>query len=138
MTSYHPGSRATAERWALRRAALWALLAWRLIALWGVRWDIQWHVVIGRDSFWIAPHVMTYAGVSGIVLVAFGILLWETGRPVGATGTRGQAVRRMLPVKNMITQIRATIAAAMKSHLMTNPAPKRMSAMSATMTRATM
>ena len=68
MTSYHPGSNATAERWALRRAALWALLAWRLIALWGVRWDIQWHVVIGRDSFWIAPHDMTYAGVSGIVL----------------------------------------------------------------------
>jgi hypothetical protein len=87
VTSYHPGSKATAERWALRRAALWALLASRLIALWGVRWDIQWHVVIGRDSFWIAPHLMTYAGVSGVVLVAFGVLLWETGRPVGGTGT---------------------------------------------------
>jgi hypothetical protein len=87
VTSYHPGSKATAERWALRRAALWVLLASRLIALWGVRWDIQWHVVIGRDSFWIAPHLMTYAGVSGVVLVAFGILLWETGRPVGGTGT---------------------------------------------------
>jgi hypothetical protein len=63
------------------------LLASRLITLWGVRWDIQWHIVIGRDSFWIAPHLMTYAGVSGIVLVAFGVLLWETGRPAGGTGT---------------------------------------------------
>jgi hypothetical protein len=87
VTSYHSGSKAAAERWALRRAALWALLASRLIALWGVRWDIQWHVVIGRDSFWIAPHLMTYAGVSGVVLLAFGVLLWETGRPAGGTGT---------------------------------------------------
>jgi hypothetical protein len=30
---------------------------------------------------------MTYAGVSAIVLVSFGVLLWETGRPAGATGT---------------------------------------------------
>ena len=79
MTSYH--------RQALRRAALWTLLAARLITLWGVRWDIQWHVQIGRDSFWIAPHLMTYAGVSTVVLVSFGILLWETGRPVPGTGT---------------------------------------------------
>ena len=53
----------------LRRAALWTLLASKLIAGWGVQWDIQWHVLIGRDSFWIPPHVMTYAGVALAVLV---------------------------------------------------------------------
>jgi hypothetical protein len=87
VTSYHPGAKAAAERQALRRAALWTLLTARLITLWGVRWDIQWHVQIGRDSFWIAPHLMTYAGVSTVVLVSFGLLLWETGRPVTGTGT---------------------------------------------------
>jgi hypothetical protein len=77
----------------VRRAVLWALLASKLLASWGVRWDIQWHVRIGRDSFWIPPHVMTYAGVSLVVLLSFGVLLWETcaasaaGNAPGSRGT---------------------------------------------------
>jgi hypothetical protein len=82
---------------AVRRGALWALLAAKLVAGWGVRWDIQWHVQIGRDSFWIPPHVMTYAGVTATVLVSFGMLAWETlrGRErgglriLGLVGPRG-------------------------------------------------
>jgi len=68
-----------------------------------VQWDIQWHVLIGRDSFWIPPDVMTYAGVALAVLVSFGVLAWETliggsdrvpGAPpvlrvLGLTGTHG-------------------------------------------------
>jgi hypothetical protein len=92
---------------AVRRAVLWAILASKLLASWGVRWDIQWHVRIGRDSFWIAPHVMTYAGVSLVVLLSFGVLVWETYvariaghsrggqgtmRVLGLTGTRGYHV----------------------------------------------
>jgi hypothetical protein len=63
------------------RAGLWALLAAHLVALWGLSWDIRWHVLIGRDSFWIAPHIMTYSGVAAIVLVSFGVFVW--------TGIRG-------------------------------------------------
>jgi hypothetical protein len=82
---------------AVRRVALWVLLGAKVVAGWGVRWDIQWHVQIGRDSFWIAPHVMTYAGVAATVLVSFGVLVWETARGrergaltlLGLTGTRG-------------------------------------------------
>ena len=86
------------EPLAGRRAALWILLGAKLLAGWGVRWDIQWHVQIGRDSFWIAPHVLTYTGVTLVVLVSFGVLVWETlrGRAEPATlrllglrGTRG-------------------------------------------------
>jgi hypothetical protein len=81
----------------LRRAALWTLLLSKLIAGWGVQWDIQWHVLIGRDSFWIPPHVMTYAGVTLAVLVSFGVLAWETLvgadranlKILGLSGTRG-------------------------------------------------
>jgi hypothetical protein len=82
---------------AVRRAALWTLLLSKLLAGWGVQWDIQWHVLIGRDSFWIPPHVMTYAGVALSVIVSFGVLAWESVtrrdggdlRILGLSGTRG-------------------------------------------------
>jgi hypothetical protein len=82
---------------AVRRAALWTLLLSKLLAGWGVQWDIQWHVLIGRDSFWIPPHVMTYAGVALSVIVSFGVLAWESVRRrdggdlriLGLSGTRG-------------------------------------------------
>ncbi len=59
---------------------LWALLGSLLVGAWGLRWDIQWHERIGRDSFWIAPHLMTYAGVTLLVLLSFGVLLHGTLR----------------------------------------------------------
>jgi hypothetical protein len=74
---------AAADASLLRRAALWALLGGKLVGGWGVQWDIQWHVLIGRDSFWIPPHVMTYTGVALTVLVSFGMLAWETARGEG-------------------------------------------------------
>lgn len=90
-----PGARvAPSPDVRLERAALWALLAAKLLTGWGVQWDIRWHVVIGRDSFWIAPHVMTYAGVTLVVLLSFGVLAartWRAGGPAGLTllGLRG-------------------------------------------------
>src|SRR5215831_19641620 len=68
------------ESLALYRVAFWVLLAGNLIAGWGVQWDIQWHVQVGRDSFWIPPHVMTYGGVAIVVLVSFGVLARDTLR----------------------------------------------------------
>src|SRR5207247_4381833 len=84
----------------LYRVAPWVLLGANLLAGWGVQWDIQWHVRVGRDSFWIPPHVMTYAGVTIVVLASFGVLARDTlrrlvaGRPptlriLGLSGTRG-------------------------------------------------
>src|SRR5207245_3145936 len=64
----------------LYRVALWVLLGANLLAGWGVQWDIMWHVRIGRDSFWIPPHVMTYSGVTLIVLASFGVLARDTLR----------------------------------------------------------
>lgn len=74
----------------VRRAAVWALLGAKLAAGWGLGWDIRWHVLIGRDSFWIPPHVLTYASVTAAVLVAFGVIAVETwmarsGRPSAGT-----------------------------------------------------
>lgn len=96
-----PRPRATAEEQTFRRVALWGMLAAKLWGGWGVTWDIQWHVLIGRDSPWIPPHLMTYSGVAAVVIISLGILVRETllalkGRPVpgslrilGLMGTPG-------------------------------------------------
>jgi len=86
---------------AVSRAGFWALIVAHVIAGWGTQWDIQWHLRIGRDSFWIAPHLMTYSGVTLMVLVSFGVLAWTSWRALrgvrepgvhsvaGISGTRG-------------------------------------------------
>jgi hypothetical protein len=51
---------ALADVSALRRIALWGLLAAKMLGGWGVQWDIRWPLLIGRDSFWIAPHLLTW------------------------------------------------------------------------------
>lgn len=82
----------------MARCALWGLIVAKLVGGWGVQWDIEWHVRVGRDTFWIPPHVMTYAGVTLTVLLSFGMLAWYTvggGRSAdlvrvfGIAGTRG-------------------------------------------------
>src|SRR5258705_4755977 len=80
---------------ALRRAALWTLLAAKLVTGWGVQWDIQWHVLIGRDTFWIAPHLMTYAGVTLAGLISFGLLGWDS--------VRGRAPARALRIAGRVS-----------------------------------
>jgi len=86
---------------AARRGALWGILIAKLVGGWGVGWDIRWHLRVGRDSFWIPPHVMTYSAVIVIVTLSLGILVRETmaarNRPTpggtvtiaGLRGTRG-------------------------------------------------
>src|SRR5437879_7904457 len=84
---------------AWRRAGLWGLLGAKVVSSWGVQWDIQWHTLIGRDSFWIAPYLMTYAGVVVMVGLSFGVLAATTLSPsrrggdvvrvLGLTGTHG-------------------------------------------------
>jgi len=83
------------------RVALWVLLGGKLLGAWGLAWDIQWHLLVGRDTFWIAPHLMMYGGITAGLLVAFGVLALDTAaagrgaRPpgaitiVGVTSTRG-------------------------------------------------
>jgi hypothetical protein len=86
---------------ARHRIAVWVLLAGKLLGAWGLSWDIQWHLLIGRDTFWIPPHLMMYCGVVTGLLAAFVVLgldsvaAWRGSRPRGAvtiaglTSTRG-------------------------------------------------
>ena len=72
---------------AYRRAALWGALATKFVASWGLFWDIQWHMTIGRDSFWIAPHLMIYGSVVAGLALGWGVLAYEWWR--GVPTTRG-------------------------------------------------
>lgn len=38
-----------------------------LLASVGGSWDVWWHLSIGRESFWSAPHLVLYTGVAGAV-----------------------------------------------------------------------
>jgi hypothetical protein len=72
---------------AYRRVALWGALATKLVAAWGLGWDIQWHMTIGRDSFWIPPHLMIYGSVVVGLALGWGVLAYEWWR--GIPTTRG-------------------------------------------------
>jgi hypothetical protein len=77
------------------RAGLWTLFAAKVVTAWGTNWDIQWHLLIGRDHFWIPPHVIIYSGVAAMVLVSFGVLAWTTVRALGGAAEEPGMVRIM-------------------------------------------
>jgi hypothetical protein len=81
----------------VRRRALLVLVLAKLVGSAGLAWDIQWHVRVGRDSFWIAPHVLIYASVVIAAATTLLVLARDTARarrgfPIGGTdlfGVRG-------------------------------------------------
>jgi hypothetical protein len=51
-------------------------------ALGGIYWDVTWHATLGRESFWIAPHLFVYSGVNVLLLSGFGglaLVWWRVG-----------------------------------------------------------
>jgi hypothetical protein len=41
----------------------------------GGTWDVSWHIVIGRDTFWSPPHLVLYAGINLILLTLAGAVV---------------------------------------------------------------
>jgi hypothetical protein len=80
---------------SLYRAALWTSLASMLLAGWGIVWDIQWHALIGRHSFWIGPHLMINLGAVMVVLAGFGVVAYDTFR-YRASGQRAPGTVRVM------------------------------------------
>src|SRR5438309_11253894 len=59
-----------------------------LLSWFGSGWDVSWHRIFGRDTFWSAPHLFIYVGVAlwGVAaLIATGTAM--AGRPI-----RGRAL----------------------------------------------
>ena len=77
----HAQIRARSDTARLQPVGLAGIAAAALfVALCGIYWDVTWHVVYGRDSFWIPPHRVVYAGVA---------LTWLVG-VIGALTMRGR------------------------------------------------
>lgn len=68
-----------AER-RIRQVSAWIVLCLMLEAELGLAWDRRWHDYVGRDQFWIPPHIMMYTGVAGTGLIALFVVLVDTWR----------------------------------------------------------
>jgi len=64
----------------LRQVSAWLMLYLLLQAELGLAWDRQWHDLVGRDQFWIPPHIMIYTGIGAAGLIALGLVLLDTFR----------------------------------------------------------
>ncbi len=77
-----PAKRAplSASERRLRQAGAWVLLYLLLQAETGLAWDRNWHDLVGRDRFWIPPHIMMYSGLGGVGVVALILILVDSFR----------------------------------------------------------
>ncbi len=64
----------------IRQTSGWIMLCLLLLAELGLAWDRRWHDIVGRDHFWIPPHIMMYTGIGGAGLITLGIVLVDTRR----------------------------------------------------------
>ena len=64
----------------LRQVSAWLVLYFLMQAELGLAWDREWHDLIGRDQFWIPPHIMLYTGVGFTGLIALLVILLDTRR----------------------------------------------------------
>src|SRR2546428_8487621 len=90
----------------LRRAALSGLgttvplvigVAGVFLSWFGAAWDVSWHRVVGRDTFWSVPHLFLYGGVVlwGVAAV-IATLTAMAGRRVRGREMRGGPVHAEL------------------------------------------
>ncbi len=64
----------------IRQVCAWIVLFLLLEAELGLAWDRRWHDYVGRDQFWIPPHIMMYVGIGGTGLIALFVVLVDTLR----------------------------------------------------------
>src|SRR3972149_292167 len=72
----------------LRRWGTLLGVALVVLLILGSSWDGDWHGRVGRDDFFIPPHLMMYSSITLFGLVALGITVWTTlNEPKDGPGT---------------------------------------------------
>lgn len=59
----------------------------------GAQWDIQWHTVVGPDTFFTAPHLMLYIGIATGGIAALAVVLRNTFAAPGRAAVTGRTMR---------------------------------------------
>jgi len=72
----------------LYQTAGWLLALFSGLGALGLTWDIFWHVAVGRDDFWIPPHMLILSNLALSGVLCLGLVLWETWRFRATTGRR--------------------------------------------------
>jgi hypothetical protein len=82
----------------VRRGAWLLLLGFTLLWL-GVAWDGQWHVDVGPDTFFTAPHLMFYtgSGLIGFTSLVVVLLVSRSGDPVPGAVVRIGRLQAPMP-----------------------------------------
>lgn len=69
----------------VRRAAGVPFVLGIFLSLLGFAWDVQWHVDVGPDTFFTAPHLVLYSGIAVAGLTSLTVGLLTTFRYRGVT-----------------------------------------------------
>jgi hypothetical protein len=67
-----------ADHERLRLRVFFAVALVKLFNFIGGAWDIQWHVLIGRDSLWIPPHMLVMFAFTTGLLITLVLIGYET------------------------------------------------------------
>lgn len=59
----------------------------------GAQWDIQWHTVVGPDTFFTAPHLMLYVGIASGGIAALVVVLRNTLASPGRAAVTGRTIQ---------------------------------------------
>ncbi len=55
------------QRGRTARARYGTIVVGSAVFLMGGYWDVSWHIILGRDTFWSPPHLLLYAGIITIL-----------------------------------------------------------------------
>jgi hypothetical protein len=66
---------------------IWLLLLASQLILVGSVWDVAWHLSLGREAFWIPPHLVLYSGVGLTGLVCAVVVVGATWGWMVPSGT---------------------------------------------------